>query len=90
MAAATRYCAPPDTLVLRPLDELSAVYHRASGMTHVLASPAPEILSALREPMSADALMLVLAIRYDLAEADPAALAARLEELVAAGLVEAA
>lgn len=90
MAAATRYRAPPDTLVLRPLDDLTAVYHRASGTTHVLASPAPEILAALREDMSAEALMLVLAVRYDLAEADPAALAARLDELVAAGLVEGA
>lgn len=89
MTPATRFRAAPDALVLRPLDELTAVYHRASGTTHVLASPAPEILAALAEPMSADALMLVLAIRYDLADADPAALAARLDEMVAAGLVEA-
>ncbi len=90
MAPATRFRAPPDALVVRALDELTAVYHRPSGTTHVLASPAPEILSALVEPMSADALMLVLAVRYDLADADPAALAARLDELVVAGLVEAA
>ncbi|MEH3047830.1 HPr-rel-A system PqqD family peptide chaperone [Sphingomonas adhaesiva] len=88
MTPATRFRAPPETLVLRPLDDLTAVYHRVSGTTHVLASPAPEILAALREAMSADALLMVLAVRYDLADADPVALAARLDELVAAGLVE--
>jgi hypothetical protein len=40
--------------------------------------------------MTADTLMLVLAVRYDLADADPVALAARLDELVAAGLIVAA
>jgi PqqD family protein of HPr-rel-A system len=85
---ATRFSAPPDGYRIVALDELSAVYHRASGITHVVASPAPEILDALSGPaMSADALLMVLTIRYDLADADPAALAARLDELLMAGLV---
>jgi PqqD family protein of HPr-rel-A system len=81
--AATRYQAPPGSLLVRALDDLTAVYHRPSGATHLLASPAPEILAALDGvAMTADALMLVLAVRYDLA--------ARLDELVAAGLIVAA
>ncbi|WP_174293400.1 HPr-rel-A system PqqD family peptide chaperone [Sphingomonas bacterium] len=73
-----------------PLDAFTAVFHRASGITHLLTEPAPEILAVLAdEPLTLPALLARLADLYDLADADRAALAARLEELVAAGLVEA-
>ncbi len=82
--------ATPDTLLVEPLDVLTAVFHRASGVTHLLAEPAPEIMAALTDAALTQAELLAqLAERYALADADEAALAARLDELVAAGLVEA-
>lgn len=79
---------PASTLRVLPLDDLTLVYHRASGITHLLAPPAPEIIDALAaEPMALPALLLRLSDEFDLADADQQALAARLEELVAAGLI---
>lgn len=85
-----RYRAvPPDAVVAVPLDVLTAIYHRASGETHLVASPAPEILDLLgREEMDASTLLDRLHATYDLGDADPAALRARIDELVEAGLVE--
>ncbi len=80
--------APLPSLLFEPLDDLTAVFHRASGITHLLASPAPEILQALQAPATRAELLTRLSTAFDLAEADAAALDARLEELVAAGLVE--
>ena len=85
----TRYrAAAPDTLRIVPLDALTLIHHRASGITHIVDAPVPEILTALAVPITADALLATLACEHDLADPDPAALAARLDELVAAGLVE--
>jgi PqqD family protein of HPr-rel-A system len=81
--------APSGTLVVAPLDVLTAIYHRASGQTHLMAAPAPEILAVLGEgEMSGDALLDRLRADYDLIDADAEALAARLDELVETGLVE--
>ncbi len=87
---AARYRAPPAaSLRIVPLDVLSAVYHRASGQTHVVAPPVPEILDLLADrEMTADALLAALAERYDLPDGDAGSLAARLDELVDTGLVE--
>jgi PqqD family protein of HPr-rel-A system len=93
MAAAedglVRYDAPPaGVLRLVPLDELTAIYHRASGQTHLVAAPVPEILEALGEaPATLAELLARLASRYDLADPDSDALEARLAELVGLGLV---
>ena len=86
----SRYrAAPPGAIVAVRLDMLTALYHRASGQTHLLASPAPEILDALADgPLTADSLLDRLRAAYDLIDADAGALAARLEELVDTGLVE--
>ena len=82
------YRAAADVVAI-PLDTLTALYHRASGTTHLVASPAPEILAALSgEGLSRDALAARLAADYELGEAD--GLDARLGELVDAGLVVAA
>ncbi|OYY68637.1 MAG: HPr-rel-A system PqqD family protein [Sphingomonas sp. 28-63-12] len=80
---------PAETLRAVQLDELTLVFHRASGITHILAPPAPEILDALAAgALTGAALLARLGDEYDLGDADPAALLARLDELVAAGLVE--
>lgn len=86
----TRYrAADPATLRIVPLDALTLIYHRASGITHVVDSPVPELLEALAEkPLGVEPLLARLAEAYDLADADPMALAARLDELAAVGLVE--
>ncbi|ANC85921.1 HPr-rel-A system PqqD family peptide chaperone [Sphingomonas sp. NIC1] len=82
--------AAPDTLLRRELDMLVAVFHRSSGITHLLASPAPEILEVLAgELLDRDALLARLGEAFELGDGGADALAARLDELVAAGLVEA-
>jgi PqqD family protein of HPr-rel-A system len=86
---ATRYCAPPaDALLIRELDGLFALYHRPSGATHLLASPAPELLDVLADrAMTRDALLDQLLRRYDVTDAADDLLDARLGELIAVGLV---
>ena len=79
--------AEASTLRIAPLDTLTAIYHRASGITHIVDSPVPELLTALREPRTLDDLLAHLATEYELHDADPAALTERLAELEAAGLV---
>ncbi len=83
--------ARPETLKIAQLDSFTAVYHRASGITHLITAPAPEILATLGEAgLTRSALLARLAADYDLGDADEAALLARLEELVATGLVSTA
>jgi PqqD family protein of HPr-rel-A system len=81
--------AEPAALLIRPLDAFVAVFHRPSGITHLLVEPAPQILAALDAPLTLSALAERLAATFDRADDDDA-LAARVDELVAAGLVEAA
>jgi PqqD family protein of HPr-rel-A system len=81
---------PPSALLIEPLDAFVAVFHRPSGITHLLVPPAPQILELLSgSGLSLHALFERIAADYDVADADADALAARLAELVAAGLVTA-
>ena len=41
--------ARAESLSIVHLDSFSAVYHRASGITHLITAPAPEILATLGE-----------------------------------------
>jgi PqqD family protein of HPr-rel-A system len=88
--AASLYAADPlETLRTVELEGLTCFYHRRSGLTHILAPPAPQILAALAAG-SASAAEIVERIGKDFeVEADDpaAAIAARLAELEAAGLV---
>jgi PqqD family protein of HPr-rel-A system len=82
-----RFAAPPaEALSWARLDAFDACYDRRSGQTHLLVEPAPQILAALIRPMTLPALAEALAAGFDLT-GEPGALAARLDELVAAGLV---
>lgn len=83
-----RYAAPPPDLILSaPLDGLTALYHRPSGQTHVVAEPVPEMLAALAgQALSLDELLAALAIDTPDAE-DRAGLLGHLEPLIANGLV---
>lgn len=84
--------AVPDALRIVPLDQLTLVFHRPAGATHLLAEPAPEILSTLQEDGPADAPVLLarMATRFELDPAAHEGIAARLDELVEAGLIEVA
>lgn len=85
-----RYIADPESKVRAiALDGLSVLFHEPSGMTHIVAAPAPEILGALRDgPADAQELLRRLSKRFAFEgkEAE-AAIHARLDELEAAGLV---
>lgn len=86
------YLGDPDSLLVRTLDGLTLVYHRPSGITHIVDSPVPEILaSAGFEPQSAADLLERLAGDYDLGDRAEAlaGLTGHLETLRALGLVRA-
>lgn len=80
---------PPGSRTTVALENLFAVFHERSGMTHILASPAPEILGALAAgPADADTLLARLRESHDLPDEDVReGIAARLAELEASGLV---
>jgi len=84
--AAPRYIADPEDQVrIVALDGLSVIFHAPSGMTHIVAPPTPEILTALRKgPADAAELLRRLSAHYEIEGDD---VAARLNELEAAGLV---
>lgn len=88
--AGIRYLADPeDAVSVVELDGLSVLFHAPSGMTHIVAAPAPEILQALQEGL-ADAPELLRRLSADFefeGEEAEAAIHARLGELEAAGLV---
>ena len=88
--AGPRYIAdPPEDTETVPLEALSALYHRPSGMTHILAPPAPQILAALAGRAGDAAEVLArMGDAFEVEAEDPeAAIEARLAELEAAGLV---
>ena len=69
------------------LDGLTALFHVPSGMTHLVAPPAPQILEALAgRPADLEELGRRLSRNFDVDGAE-GALGARLDELEAAGLI---
>ncbi len=84
--------APDDAVILRPLDDITLLYHRPSGQTHMVVSPVPEIWAAMDPAtvMDADQVRERLALSYELDDAKEdmrAAIAAHLDEMAALGLV---
>lgn len=72
------------------LDGVALIFHRPSGLTHIVAPPAPQILEALEAGDAAPAMLLERLQRdYDFGDSDDldAALKARLAELETSGLV---
>lgn len=70
------------------LDGLALLFHIPSGMTHIVAPPAPQILEALSAgPAEPDEILDRIRARFDLEDGAAEAIAARLFELEAAGLV---
>lgn len=81
---------PADQILVEPLDAMTLIYQRRSGITHIVAEPVPEILAAMGEDtLSAAEVASRLAAQFDFETADAeAVVASRLEELAALGLVE--
>jgi PqqD family protein of HPr-rel-A system len=89
--ATPRYCAdPPGALIVTPLDALTSIYHRSSGITHIVGEPVPQILDVLAGgPLSVTELLATLSGDHDVvADGDTlAALQSRIDELLESGLV---
>lgn len=80
--------ARPESLSIVHFDQFTLLFHRASGITHLVTSPAPEILAEMGEAgLTLRALVARLTVRYRLVDADLQAVEARLRELVGAGLI---
>ncbi len=86
----------PDTVRLEAMGLITACYHRASGQTHLLMEPSPEIMAHLwGQTLTLSELCAALSAEFEVAaDADSGGafadtLAARLEELCAIGLVRA-
>jgi PqqD family protein of HPr-rel-A system len=88
--AGSRFVADADILAATvPMEGLTVLFHAASGQTHILAPPAPQILAAIAgAPGDAGEILARIGERFDVrAEDAGVALDARLAELEAAGLV---
>lgn len=82
---------PADQRLIEPLDVITLIYQRRSGITHMVAEPVPEILAAMGvEAINAAAVLERLSALFDLSDADDAiaVVAARLEELADLGLID--
>ena len=84
-----RYRAERDVRLV-PLDDLTAVYHRTSGQTHIVGEPVPQMLALLGGDGLTVAELLAALTRdhgLEVSADSEAALHARLGELCASGLV---
>jgi PqqD family protein of HPr-rel-A system len=82
---------PADDRLIEPLEAMTLIYQRRSGITHIVAEPVPQILAAMGSDVVDAALVAArLATKFDLGDASDAkvVIAARLEELAGLGLVE--
>lgn len=85
----------PRNFIFQDLDFMSLLYDRRSGITHIIADPAPQILGALRtDSLSPEQIEGILQDEYDLQSDNEVdenlvnIITARLEEFVGLGLVE--
>lgn len=77
-------------LLVEPLDAMTLIYQRRSGITHMVAEPVPEILDAMGDAAFTAAMLVAkLSDQFELgADGDAeAVITARLEELADLGLV---
>lgn len=79
-----------DQLLVEPLDAMTLIYQRRSGVTHIVAEPVPEILAVMgNDLLNAEDVATRLANNFDIGTSDAVAIVlARLEELAVLGLVE--
>jgi PqqD family protein of HPr-rel-A system len=88
----TKYQAEPaDARIVEPLDMMTLIYQRRSGITHMVGEPVPQMLGAMgSDAVDAATLASRLAASFDLGGQDDAValIAERLEVLAELGLVE--
>jgi PqqD family protein of HPr-rel-A system len=86
--SAPRYVAERADQVRRvELDGLTALFHVPSGMTHLLAPPAPQILDVTaNSPADAAEILRRMSMKFEIDGGEEAILA-RLAELETSGLV---
>jgi len=80
-----------DALIIRPLDTMTLIYQRRSGITHMVAQPVPEILAVMGDQaMNAKDVAVKLSESFDLGVIEDAIeiVADRLQELADLGLIE--
>ncbi len=80
-----------EDVILHPLDSMTLIFQKSSGITHMVADPVPAILEVMaQDVLSADAIAVRLANNYDLEDSGDTTdiVLARLIELRALGLVE--
>lgn len=79
-----------DRLLVELLDQMTLIYQRRSGITHIVAEPIPEILAVMGDEfLSAEDVAARLANSFELDASDATAIvSARLKELAALGLLE--
>lgn len=68
-----------------PLGEIVAIFQRASGITHLVAPPVPDLLDLMAGQWTT---LDDVERAFELVDGDRAGLCAMLDELVVAGLVE--
>ncbi len=81
----------PDGLIQHPLDSMTLIFQRSSGITHMVADPVPAIIEAMAEDiLTAADVAQRLSSSFDLEDTVDAAdiVLARLVELCSLGLVE--
>ncbi len=82
--------APKDDLIWHDLDSMTLLFHRPSGITHMLADPAPAIMEVMQDSsLTASEIALLLIAQFEIESAADAEniVLARLEELSGLGLV---
>ena len=82
---------PVEQRLIEPLDVITLIYQRRSGITHMVAEPVPQILAAMgSKAIDAITVLENLSAQFDLGDADDAiaVVSARLEELADLGLVD--
>jgi PqqD family protein of HPr-rel-A system len=97
MPADTFAALPDDALKRVVLGGLEAIYHKPSGITHLLAEPVPDLLDTLAgltpgRGASVAQVLALMAERFDIegdepGEAHESVILERLTELAALGLV---
>ncbi len=83
--------AASEGLIQHPLDSMTLVYQKSSGITHIVADPVPAILTVMGEQaLTAVDIAGRLSDRYDLEDSGDTAeiVLARLVELCSLGLVD--
>lgn len=81
----------PDRLIQHPLDSMTLIFQKTSGITHIVMDPVPAIMEVMaEEALTADDIARRLSASYDVEDSVHAAdiVLARLVELCSLGLVE--